>query len=288
MGEGDSLLEIFGRLVTGLDDARLEGTGIVKTWAPVPYFGDLANSTVATVGLNPSDKEFEDDHGRELKDKARRFYSLDSLNIDSWSELNTQDLISIRESCDNYFSRNPYNRWFGKLGGIISDLNVSFGAGACHLDLVPYATRQKWSSLGRRNQRNLLEANKNMLIGLVRNSKLRIIVLNGKGVIREFESAFGIPLERRSMSSRDLSQKRERVVTGHSYKGMLDGLIGTEDYAHKVLVLGFNHNIQGSFGISKAVVSSIERWVAREGEAYLAGSFIKTPYRLKLPKQLPE
>ena len=272
----DYLLGIFRDLVSCLDDSRLDGTGIIKAWPPVPYFGDLANSSVATVGLNPSDKEFEDDQGRELRGSARRFYSLDSLNIDSWSGLSRHDLISIKESCYYYFSRNPYDRWFGRFDGILSGLNISFGAGACHLDLVPYAAKQKWGRLKPEHRRSLLEVNRNTLIGLVRNSPLRVLVLNGTGVIRGFESAFGIRLEGRRMPSWDLARSTGTDFAGYSYRGTLEGPPNIEDPVQSVLVLGFNLNIQGTPGVGESVISSIGRWVAREGEAYLSGNFIRT------------
>ena len=270
----DGLLRIFGDLVLRLGDTRLQGTGIMKAWAPVPYFGDLANSSVATVGLNPSDKEFEDDHGRELQGMARRFHSLDSLEINSWSELNRQALTSIKESCDSYFSRNPYDRWFRKLDDIISGLNISFRAGACHLDLVPYATKPKWSSLRQSQRYSLLEVNKDTLIRLVGNSPLRILVLNGTGVVSGFESAFGVRLEVRRMRRWNLPRRTGRDIVGYAYRGTLDGSLGMGDTEHRLLVLGFNHNIQSSFGVRDSVISSIGRWVAHEGEAFMSGSFM--------------
>lgn len=265
----DNLLGIFGDLVSRIDDPRLEGTGIVKTWVPVPYFGDLANSTVATVGLNPSDKEFEDDDGQELRDGARRFYTLNSLDIESWSELSGQDLLSIKESCDNYFNRNPYLRWFGNLKPIISELNVSFGDGACHLDLVPYATNEKWGKLRQVQKRELLEVNRRTLTDIVRNSPLRVLVLNGSGVIDGFEKAFGIRLETHRRPSWDLSWNSGVRRPGYSHRGMLANLTGEVDSANGILILGFNHNIPSTPGVNE-VIPSIGRWIARESEAYLS------------------
>ena len=264
----DNLLKVFGDLVSRIYDPRLEDTGIVKTWAPVPYFGDIANSTVATVGLNPSNKEFEDDGEQELRGSGRRFHTLNSLGLEFWSELSGQGLISIKESCDNYFDRNPYWRWFGGLRPITSELNISFGAGACHLDLVPYATNKKWSKLSQVQRRELLEVNRRTLTDLVWNSPLRILVLNGTGVIEGFKKAFKVRLEPQPMPSWDLpwtSGKRR----GCSYRGRLENLTREEDSSNGILVLGYNHNIPNTPGVNE-VIPSIARWIARESEAYLS------------------
>ncbi len=46
---------------------------------PVLAFGDLFKAGIATVGLNPSRREFLDNHGRELDGPKRRFETLGSL-----------------------------------------------------------------------------------------------------------------------------------------------------------------------------------------------------------------
>lgn len=37
----NGLPRIFEDLVQCLDDSQIDDTGVVKAWAPVPYFGDL-------------------------------------------------------------------------------------------------------------------------------------------------------------------------------------------------------------------------------------------------------
>ena len=264
----DNLLRVFGDLVSRMDEPWLEGTGIATTWAPVPYFGDIANSTVATVGLNPSNKEFEDDDGEELRYSERRFHTLNSLGIEFWSEISGRDLISIKESCDNYFDRNPYWRWFGKLRPIISELNVSFGSCACHLDLVPYATNEKWSNLSQVQRRGLLEVNRSTLTDLVWSSPLRVLVLNGTGVIEGFKRAFRVRLEPQPMTSLDLPWTHGKR-RGCSYRGRLENLAGEAASSSGILVLGYNHNIPGTPGVNR-VIPTIGRWIARESETYLS------------------
>src|SRR5436309_318262 len=46
---------------------------------PVLFFGQLGTGRAATVGLNPSDREYLDRHGNELTGSAQRFHTLGSL-----------------------------------------------------------------------------------------------------------------------------------------------------------------------------------------------------------------
>ena len=131
-------------------------------------------------------------------------------------------------------------------------------------------------TLRRHHRNSLLEANRDALLRVVGNSPLRVLVLNGAGVVRGFERAFGTCLTRRQMPAWNLSRSSGRDVVGYAYEGILDGLSDIGNTDHRVLVLGFNHNIQGSFGVSDSVVSAIGGWIARRGEAFLADSFIHT------------
>ena len=76
------------------------------------------------------------------------------------------------------------------------------------------------------------------------------------------------------MSSWDLpwaSGKRQ----GYSYIANLKNSIGEEDSSNGALVLGYNHNVPGTPGVNEAI-PLIGRWIARESEAYLNGSFIRS------------
>ena len=56
-------------------------TDMIPWSCPVPAFGDLLNSFVATLGLNPSNREFVDEEGNELEGAARRLHTLRSLSL---------------------------------------------------------------------------------------------------------------------------------------------------------------------------------------------------------------
>ena len=48
---------------------------------PILFFGDLFTARAVTIGLNPSDREYLDAYGAELKGDDRRFKTLTSLCV---------------------------------------------------------------------------------------------------------------------------------------------------------------------------------------------------------------
>src|SRR5205809_4127565 len=132
------MLTALTTLLDRLDSPAVSGTDVITWGCPVPSFGDLSNSEVATVGLNPSNREFVDESGGELEGSLRRFHTLNSLGISSWSHADARHLRLILESCRMYFFDNPYDRWFKRLDHVVSGTKASFyspSCGACHLDL---------------------------------------------------------------------------------------------------------------------------------------------------------
>lgn len=114
---------------------------IVAGSTPVVFFGDISKSSVATLGINPSKNEFQI-NGKELTGNLRRFETLSSLGAINLASLTTNQVDRVIESCTNYFTINPYRRWFDQLeSNILQKLSASFYSGtACHLDIVQWAT----------------------------------------------------------------------------------------------------------------------------------------------------
>src|SRR3712207_6258313 len=79
-------------LIDRLDSSAILGTNVIGWGCPVPSFGDLSSSKVATLGLNPSNREFVDEAGNELEGPSRRFHTLTSLGLRSWSEVDARHL----------------------------------------------------------------------------------------------------------------------------------------------------------------------------------------------------
>jgi hypothetical protein len=252
-------------LIHRLDSAAVAGTDVIRWGCPVPAFGDIATSRVATLGLNPSNREFMDVSGRELCGAYRRFHTLASLGLKSWAEVDARHLRMIIDSCRLYFLRNPYDTWFRRLDQVISGTKASYyeaSSAACHLDLIPYATERKWTELTPRQRSALLAVAADTLGLLLRDSPVRILILNGRSVAERFESIAGISLVRRRVGAWSLPRQSTSDVVGFAYTGLVSKVAGVE-LGHDVLVLGFNHNLQGSFGVTRQLLHAIRSWVAR-------------------------
>jgi hypothetical protein len=237
----------------------------VMAWTcPVPYFGRLRHSTVATLGINPSNREFVDIGGDELAGEERRFPTLGSLGLRSWADASSLDVTAIVSACDRYFAGNPYHRWFGTLDALVRPTGVSYYSDespAAHLDLVPYATHIKWGALRGDQRRALLQSGQDLLAALLRDSMVELLVLNGASVVRQFEGVAGVELAREFNSTWDLPRRGTEWVRGVEYTGRVDR-IGNVDLGRSIAVAGFNHNLQSSFGVTKQATEAIAQWVA--------------------------
>lgn len=257
---------LFPTLVTLLDriDADAARAADVIPWGcPVPAFGDPAVSSVATLGLNPSNREFVDDRGRELVGDARRFHTLHSLGLEGWEDADSEHLDRILVACRDYFVGNPYDRWFRRLDSVVSGTGTSFydpKSPACHLDLIPYATAQKWTALTGRQRAGLLRLAGDTLGLMLRRSSVRVLILNGQSVVAHFQQATGVVLERAEMTDWALARQSGEDVRGFAYRGTIDAVCGFP-LPQELLVVGFNHNLQSSYGVTAEVVESIRRWV---------------------------
>lgn len=251
-------------LLNRMDSAELAGTCVIKWGAPVPSFGDLSSSLVATVGLNPSNREFVDDAGQELCNADRRFHTLGSLGLSAWSDADTRHLQLILRSCCMYFQNNPYDKWFKKLDQIVCGTAASFYANlypACHLDLIPYATAAKWTDLDQRERTVLLNATADALGLLLRDSPVRVVILNGKTVVQQFQYITGAKLDEKEMPTWSLPRESGNNIPGFAYMGNIHQLAGVR-LNRDILVLGYNHNIQSSFGVTTEAIRAIRDWVA--------------------------
>lgn len=238
----------------------------VLPWAcPVPYFGAASEASIATVGINPSNLEFMDSHGRELEGHLRRLPTLRSLGISSWANADSRHVGEVVEGCNGYFISRPYNRWFGVLERVLGMSSYTFYGerpSACHIDLVAFTTTDKWSTLSSHDRRSLLEGTRHIFAQLIKCMPIQSVVLNGISVVRAFEASTGVLLDSTREPSWDLQQSNG-VIRGISYVGSIDEFAGVM-LGRTVMVKGFNHNLQSSFGITSSVIDSIGTWLASE------------------------
>jgi hypothetical protein len=256
--------ETLSTLIERFHSGALCRNRVIPWSCPVPSFGDPSTARVATLGLNPSNREFVDEAGRELDGEERRFHTLNSLGLSSWNQAAGEHLELITECCRSYFSRNPYDGWFKKLDGLMSGIDASYYGGsltACHLDLIPYATACKWTELTREEKSVLLSVAGDALALMLKESRVELLILNGSSVVEQFENIAQLKLKRTAMASWSLPRHNGTDVTGFAFSGVVRSLSRIE-LDREVTVLGFNHNIQSSFGVTKKVMAAIGHWIS--------------------------
>ena len=255
-------------LIDRLDSSAMTATNVIRWSCPVPSFGDLSRSRVATLGLNPSNREFVDEAGKELEGPSRRFHTLGSLRLKSWGDVDSRHLQLIVDSCAKYFTGNPYDKWFRKLDQVVQGAGASYYHAvdvACHLDVIPYATDRKWMELNNRQRSALLSAAGDTLALLLSGSPIRTLILNGRSVVEHFQDIAGVRLEQQEMDGWLLQRKSSANVRGIGYFGTVNALSGIP-LGHDISILGFNHNIQSSFGVTSEAIHSIKNWISQSSE----------------------
>lgn len=242
----------------------MSSTDVIRWGAPVPSFGDLSHARVATLGLNPSNREFVDEKGYELSGANRRFHTLNSLGLKTWLDADAYHLRLILDSCRTYFLGNPYDHWFKRLDCVISGVASYYrtSSSACHLDLIPYATSRKWTELTFRQRASLLSVAADSLSLLLRDSSVQLLILNGRSVVEQFQALTGARLERHEMVDWTLGRRGKPDVIGLGYKASVSTLSGV-GLSRRLLVLGYNHNIQSSFGVTTRAAEAIRDWVTQ-------------------------
>jgi hypothetical protein len=245
-------------------DNHVEDLELIKWSCPVPSFGNLPTATIATLGLNPSNREFMDADGVEITGNKRRLPTLTYFGLDGWKDAKEEHFHSILDFCFEYFERNPYDSWFKRLDYIISGTSYSYyfpSQKACHLDLIPFATAAKWGNLTPVQQSRLLESNRETLGLLLCASDVRMLLLNGQSVVNNLEQIAGVKFTRTLMPDWALPRKESDDVLGFAYRGTIEAIGGVR-LNRTIEVLGYNHNIQSSFGVTREVLDSIRNWVS--------------------------
>jgi hypothetical protein len=223
---------------------------VVTGSTPVIAFGDPFRATVATLGINPSRREFLDTNGELLTGPRRRLATLASLQARDTAGLNSNQAAALIRDCAAYFHRNPYRSWFDRLNEVI---HVSTGASyydgsACHLDLVQWATDPIWSSLPEPTRRILLNEGVPHLRHLLTDNCIRIVLLNGRQVIEQARSSGLVRLEPCGRIS----------VNAH-----LTCLLYYGGWK-MVQFVAWSANLQSSRGITRDFRSRLGNWLSRK------------------------
>lgn len=254
---------IIHNFISNLDIKALKKSNVIMWSIPVVSFGNLGDSKIATLGLNPSNCEFVDNLGNELVGSKRRFPTLRSMGRSNWQSCGPNELDSIVKSCEQYFEVNPYDRWFKRLDFLISSTGYSYYSPkkrACHLDLVPFATSCKWGELSKQQQNMLLFSCRELLGNLIAQSSIKLLVLNGRAVVEGFKNVSDVEFSESLVKDWSISRANRDPVKGIAYTGYARK-IGNIRLKRPLKVLGFNHNIQSSFGVTKEIQTSIRSWI---------------------------
>ena len=103
---------------------------------------------------------------------------------------------------------------------------------------------------------------------LLQGASIRTLILNGSSVINHFERISGFRLAKEEMPGWELPRSSGPMVKGYAYLGAISAISGIE-LGYDLLVLGFNHNIQGSFGVTRRVIDGIREWVGQASKERL-------------------
>jgi hypothetical protein len=203
----------------------------------VPSFGDAERAAVATLGINPSKQEFAT-AGQLLRGSFARFRCLPDLGVASLREASMDVIADVHQGCRQYFHRRPYRKWFDRLEEQLRAVGASYYDGsAAHLDLAHWATDPTWGDLTPDQRERLLEDGRSFLQWQLGRPHLRLVMLNGRAVILQFELWSGCPLQPVGQLPGPLGR------AANLYRATLPG---------GALVLGWSTNLQSSFGVTTA------------------------------------
>jgi hypothetical protein len=191
----DQILAAFGLMVrrpVPRDCPVVDGS------TPVVSFGNPTNVRVATLGINPSNNEFEN-KGRLMGEGKRRLATLPSIGAVSTESMSDDQILKVVDDCFRYFhkDRRPY-RWFRTLDTTLkAGFGVSYYAeSAVHLDLVQWATKYKWGDLPVHTRQILIDEGREHLQALLESSKIKYLVVNGGAVWKTIAEANMVSYEK--------------------------------------------------------------------------------------------
>jgi hypothetical protein len=228
---------------------------VVPASTRVVAFGDPRQATVATLGINPSWREFLEADGSLLTGAKRRLATLTSLGAEDTVLLKTAEVRRVIDDCVAYFraDRNPYRRWFNPLDEVLRKaLGVSYyNSTACHLDLVQWATAPAWRELANPVRRALLDESLPHLRSQLNFAKVGTVLLNGRQVIEHVVSAGLVRLQQ--CGALPINAR----LSCSLYHGEWSA----------IKFIGWSSNLQSSRGIDLVFRTRLARWLAATVES---------------------
>lgn len=227
-----------------------QGLNVAPQTTPVVSFGRPQQARVATLGINPSDKEFNKPNGSLLPLERKRLVDREILNIEDESELSLEDAERVVEGGYSYFENRDkvYKTWFSWMEtyAVCPSGASYFDGSACHLDLVQWATSPVWRDLDpNRVQRVLLDSDVEFLRFQLTTYKIPLLLLNGRAVLNQF-----MELRIADLEEEKNVPMREGARGCHFFVGTFAG----------TKVLGWTNNIPSQ--TPQANRETISNWIA--------------------------
>lgn len=225
---------------------------IIAGSTPVLFFGNINNSKVATLGINPSKNEFLE-NGIELSEEEKRFETLNSLEATNHENLTNEHIEKVINSCLNYYNINPYRRWFDVLENyILKKLSVSYYSGsACHLDIVQWATDPIWRDLDDITKVQLIKRDIEFLSIQLQVEKIDTLLINGKGATEIFLEYF-----KPTLIKQDRLLVANKSCNVYSYELKLKNKI--------IKIYAWSNNLQSTVGLTNQMRAEIGNWVEEQ------------------------
>jgi uracil-DNA glycosylase len=169
----------------------------VRESLPVLFFGDIFSAEIATVGLNPSNREYVDQHGELLSGSGQRFATLHSLGAVDRASLTDAQCDEATRWMQGYFDAGkPVYGWFTGLERVARGFGASLAErSAVHLDLVQEPTHPTWSALPRDERDRLLDRDLQFLAWQIRRFPFRAVICSGKTASVHVRRALGVTVE---------------------------------------------------------------------------------------------
>lgn len=170
---------------------------ILKDSFPIMWFGDMeaymhSRQRIVTIGLNPSDREFEE--GTNRFNGAKEAIEKDDI----WSYTNAMNRYFDKEN-------NTYTGWFSHYNKVLSGLDATYGEcfgekkenTAVHIDFVPVATTKKWSKMRTKEKRFLVCQSREHLQRLIciLNPNIIVASVNSQMMIGMFQTKDKTPIK---------------------------------------------------------------------------------------------
>lgn len=223
-------------------------------------FGDASKASIATLGLNPSKREFLSERGHLLVGSGRRLATHQSLGCSNLRDAPASVIQQVLDDSNRYFCRNPYE-WFSKFTPILEACGVSYYEGsACSLDLVQWATTPVWGKLTEETKEGLLSAGTHFLDSQLReNQNIKLVLANGAGVIKHLEDWLGLRFHQTDLVAR-FSVRNAPLFTGEFTEGL-----------RQIPIIGWRVNLQSDKGVYGVTKNGIAELAERVGELYSSG-----------------